>query len=125
MFVFLTLHPDHVLVHARAEGPDIEGDFEHEVRPGGRFVGVPYDMLRSAGDGKHDLELLRRRLIDDTFLKGPACAFCKHLVSVVDGTCAAFPYGIPDEIWSAKNDHRAPFEGDHGIQFEWRGSSPA
>lgn len=31
--------------------------------------------------------------------------------------CAAFPDGIPAEIW-AGGDHTAPWPGDHGILFE-------
>jgi hypothetical protein len=31
--------------------------------------------------------------------------------------CAAFPDGIPDEIWSEGFDHTQPFEGDGGLGF--------
>jgi len=52
------------------------------------------------------------------------CDRCKHYN--VDNSlpmkggqkCAAFPDGIPDEIWLGKNDHTKPYPGDHGIQFE-------
>jgi 2'-5' RNA ligase len=32
--------------------------------------------------------------------------------------CAAFPDGIPAEIWDNQFDHRQPHEGDHGLQWE-------
>lgn len=31
--------------------------------------------------------------------------------------CAAFPDGIPDEIWGNKLDHRKPIQGDHDLQW--------
>lgn len=51
------------------------------------------------------------------------CRGCKHYRpgAVVDNghpTCAAFPDGIPLDIWFAQRDHFSPIEGDHGIQFQ-------
>jgi len=62
------------------------------------------------------------------------CLTCKHYVSPFDRedegarsdeptqVCAAYPAGIPDEIWTNKVDHREPFEGDNGIR--WATSGP-
>ena len=50
-----------------------------------------------------------------TILKIP-CTSCKHYNK--DLTCKAFPDGIPIEILDWKHDHRTPFEGDSGIQYE-------
>jgi hypothetical protein len=35
--------------------------------------------------------------------------------------CAAFPSGIPDEIWWNHADHREPYPGDGGIMWETNG----
>jgi len=47
----------------------------------------------------------------------PICTFCQHLTG--KRTCAAFGAApIPLAIWLGQNDHRAPVDGDHGMQFE-------
>jgi len=46
----------------------------------------------------------------------PPCANCVHRQSLL--TCAAFPQRIPIIILIGENNHREPFPGDHGIQFE-------
>ncbi len=53
----------------------------------------------------------------------PVCAGCKHWrpdESEKGRQCAAFPEAdsIPLVIWNGENDHRRPFPGDNGIQFE-------
>jgi hypothetical protein len=35
--------------------------------------------------------------------------------------CAAFPAGIPDEVFDMGMDHRQPITGDHGLQWESNG----
>jgi len=50
------------------------------------------------------------------------CELCAHFRSPLDGaaerSCDAFPERIPGEIWAGRADHRKPFPGDHGIQWE-------
>ena len=54
-----------------------------------------------------------------TSISQPICMFCKHYKPGGEKfTCAAFPDGIPDSIIDSLVDHRQPFVGDNGIQFE-------
>lgn len=55
-----------------------------------------------------------------TTIAPPICGGCKHLTSpdLRDPKCDAFPAGIPNEILLSRADHRKPFPGDNGIQYE-------
>jgi hypothetical protein len=44
------------------------------------------------------------------------CHTCKHRISGL--TCKAFLDGIPQEILLGKHQHRKPYPGDRGIQYE-------
>ena len=65
--------------------------------------------------------------IDDTqldYLFSSVCSYCKHFdldksdYESGKNVCEAFPDGIPDKIWLGQNNHKKPYKGDHGIQFE-------
>lgn len=45
------------------------------------------------------------------------CLNCAHYHDLKK-RCDAFPEGIPEDIWTAKVDHKIPYLGDNGIQFE-------
>lgn len=47
-----------------------------------------------------------------------SCILCKHNNVTTGDTCTAFPDGIPDTILSGEVDHKKPYKGDHGIQYE-------
>lgn len=49
--------------------------------------------------------------------RSDTCWDCRHL-QLATRTCAAFPDGIPLEVWQAYRGHRAPIDGDNGIQYE-------
>jgi hypothetical protein len=64
--------------------------------------------------------------IDDSLLYvsqfSDICTRCKHLNECLIlekvKTCRAFPKGILDEIWVGENNHKRPYRGNNGIQFE-------
>ena len=44
------------------------------------------------------------------------CIRCIHYTG--SKQCDAFAAEIPDPIWIGEHDHREPYPGDNGIQFE-------
>jgi hypothetical protein len=49
---------------------------------------------------------------------GGICKYCKWYQGLAPNCCKPFPKGIPKMILGGQVDHRYPFEGDHGCQFE-------
>jgi hypothetical protein len=64
------------------------------------------------------VDLGDRAVLHDRPVASPTCGLCRHLHNSAVRTCAAFPHGIPDAIWSGRHDHRTPVPGDGGITFE-------
>ncbi len=49
-------------------------------------------------------------IFGDPLPEWPLCRFCAHLHNLVGRpTCAAFPSGIPPEVWSGSLIHNRPF----------------
>lgn len=46
------------------------------------------------------------------------CASCRHLRSIKDQTCEAFPEGIPFVVLTGQHKHQIAIPGDQGIQYE-------
>ena len=44
------------------------------------------------------------------------CINCRHFEK--EDRCKAFPDGIPAKVFTGEHDHREPYPGDNGIQFE-------
>lgn len=55
-------------------------------------------------------------MTNDNVLRLGQCFYCKHKRPA--GKCDAFPEGIPREILFNRVDHRKPYPGDNGIQWE-------
>lgn len=54
------------------------------------------------------------------------CFSCRHLdlTSEAPVTCAAYPNGIPDDIFEGLVDHRRPQPGDRGIRWAQAPDAP-
>jgi hypothetical protein len=53
------------------------------------------------------------------------CPYCKHYSQTKPRTCAAFPEGIPQAIFSGRVKHILPMDGDGGIVFEAKSEAAA
>jgi hypothetical protein len=47
----------------------------------------------------------------------PACVGCRYY-DQPEWACRVFPHGIPEAIRRGEHDHRSPYPGDSGLQFE-------
>ena len=56
--------------------------------------------------------------------EAPICYGCRHFIANAPNEwgwgqfCTAFPQGIPVDILASRADHRQPYPGDEGVQFE-------
>ena len=73
-------------------------------------------LLTMAGEKRQERRAQRMTWTGEGF-RLTQCVKCRHQVPG-ERVCAAFPQGIPAEIWSNKVDHSLPYPGDNDIQFE-------
>lgn len=80
-----------------------------------------------------ELDEVRRAIVDDEGgivfddevqtlpAISPQCVTCANLLDAgAKRQCKAYPNGIPDEVWTGLINHRRPYQGDNGIQYERR-----
>jgi hypothetical protein len=73
---------------------------------------IPFELVnKGTTEFQEDYEEFADHLLGE-----PLCLSCAHTNN--DGTCKAFPEGIPLEIVSGEVNHMQPYEGDNGIQYE-------
>lgn len=84
---------------------------------------LPDAMAYEAGGGNVGLT----EVLDDR-----PCASCLHAHrlgnapgAALDGTCLAFPEGIPVAILTREHDHRYAYPGDDGVRFAQDPEQPA
>lgn len=53
---------------------------------------------------------------EDGDIKFSICPWCKYKTPN-QGTCSAYPEGIPETFLAGETDHIQPASGDSGIQF--------
>jgi tetratricopeptide (TPR) repeat protein len=79
------------------------------------------DYLKKALERNQNESASFRKMINE-YKVSPVCSNCRHLNSNFEfgkpRRCKAFSIQIPNEIWKGDNNHRQPYPGDRGIQFE-------
>jgi hypothetical protein len=50
--------------------------------------------------------------------KESSCQTCRHRSKVNPEICSAFPFDIPVPILMGEVEHKKPYKGDMGIQYE-------
>ena len=75
---------------------------------------IPFDVVDSHLGTKEFQELEEDYAVE--LIGEPLCFSCAHFNE--DGTCKAYPDGIPIELLFGEVNHIQPYEGDNGIQYK-------